>query len=97
MTMTKMTMTMMERTKMKGLLQELNRIASEEMQSEFTFKYECLFCGTKSAKRSWMSKHIVSHLKQCMPVCEQCGELHIPDWLFDIEEILASHTETVVV
>lgn len=82
---------------MNGLLQELNRIASESMQSEFTFKQECLFCEKKSANRTWMSKHVVGHLKQCMPKCEECGQQHIPDWLYDMEEILGSHTETVVV
>ena len=42
-----------------------------------------------------MSKHIISHLKQCMPVCKECKQQHLPDWLYDMEEILDSHTETV--
>lgn len=78
---------------MNGLLQELNKIASEELQP--IFKYECSFCEKKSANRTWMSKHIVSHLKQCMPTCKDCGQQHLPDWLRDMDEILESHTELV--
>jgi len=82
---------------MNGLLQELNRIASEEMQSEFTFKYECLFCGKKSTNRRWIIKHILSHLKRCMEVCSECHEQHLPDIWHDAEELLQAHTEMVVV
>ena len=79
-----------------SLLQELNQIALQEM-SGLIFKQECLFCEKKSANRTWMVKHIIGHLKQCMPKCKECGQQHIPSGFWDMEEILESHTETVVI
>ena len=77
-------------------LMELNRIASEEIAGP-AWKYECCFCGLKSANRCWMLKHIIGHLKQCEPICSECHEQHLLDPFWDAEELLEAHTETVVV
>ena len=84
-------------SKDKGsILMELNRIAMSEIKGVPVVKHECCFCGITSDKRVWLSKHVVAHLRKCMPVCDECGKQHIPDYFHDLEEILESHTEMVV-
>lgn len=75
------------------LIAEMNLIAAECMKP--AWYYVCLFCGKKSEYGRWMFKHILSHLKQCMEVCDECGEQHLPDYVWDYEETLEAHTITV--
>jgi hypothetical protein len=77
----------------KAILIELNKIFFEETRP--LWKYECCFCGKKSEHGRWMARHIIGHLRQCMPVCNECRQQHIPDEFYDREEILDNHTETV--
>ena len=76
-----------------SLLDELNKIANEEMKPQWY--WICMFCGKKSSNGKWMFKHIVGHLRRCMPVCEGCGEQHIPNYFNDYDETLDAHTITV--
>lgn len=76
-----------------ALINELNRIAAIESKPQWY--WICKFCGKKSSNGKWMFKHIISHLKQCMPVCKECGEQHIPNYFGDYEETLDDHTITV--
>jgi len=80
----------------KRLLQELNRIAVDE--SEPAWVYICLFDGKASARPGWMTKHIISHLRKVVPICNECHEQHIPEPnIFSgvSEELLDAHTITV--
>jgi len=76
-----------------SLIDELNKIARAETAPPWYWM--CMFCGKKSQYGRWMFKHILSHLKQCMPTCEDCGEQHIPDYFDDYDEVLDAHTITV--
>ena len=76
-----------------SLIDELNKIARSE--TEIPWYWMCRFCGKKSQYGRWMFKHVLSHLKRCMPVCEDCGDQHLPDPFSDYEETLDAHTITV--
>jgi len=75
-----------------SLIDELNKIARQETTPPWYWM--CKFCGKKSQYGKWMFKHIASHLKQCMLVCEECGKQHIPQF-DDYEETLDAHAITI--
>jgi len=79
---------------MNEFLAELNRIARQTIGN--IPKYECLFCGWVRQDSNVMTKHIIKHLKEVLPVCNECGMQHIPDAWNDKEEILDAHAELFV-
>ena len=81
----------------KEVLKLLNQIWYEETHKYPIWKRRCCFCGKKSNKETWMFHHIKNHLKECLPICEECGTQHIPDEWNDFEETLDGHTEWVEV
>ena len=77
----------------QNFINELNKIARMEMNPEWY--WICKFCGKKSTNGRWMFKHILGHLKQCIPICDECGIQHLPNYFDDYEETLDVHTITV--
>jgi len=79
---------------MNEFLMELNRIARQEIGD--VPKYECCFCGLVRKDSRVMTKHIIKHLVEVTPVCNDCGMQHIPDAWDDREEILEAHAELFI-
>ena len=78
-------------TKRKALI-EINKIFRMEVPEDRR-RWECCFCGLIRRDPEKMVMHIIRHLKEVMPICEECGKQHIPDAWNDRHEIIDEHTQ----